>query len=74
MGLYVSLCMGPGTETALMADGEPLICQVKKNISLTSWQHERKEEDIVTNKSYLVLSQHCCQNGGENSKANVRNR
>ena len=47
--------MGPGTETALLANGESLICQVKKKMSLMSWQHERKEEDRVTNKSYLVL-------------------
>lgn len=25
-------------------------------MSLVSWQHDRKEEDGVTNKSYLVLS------------------
>lgn len=46
--------MAPETETALLAHGESLICQVKKK-PLVSWQCERKKEDRVTNKSCLLV-------------------
>lgn len=69
----MSLCMAPETMTALLANGELLICRIKKPTHLCHGSM-RERKRIETQVIVGAQSQHCCQSGGENSKVNVRSK
>lgn len=69
----MTLCIGSWDRDSSTGTWRVIDLPGQKRSHLCHWQHERKKEDSDKQVVLGAQNQQCCQNGGKNSKRNVRN-